>query len=353
MLKQTVADIKKQKRLLLSLPLIVLPFLGGYGLKTYHHQASQPAIATLFEASASNGLETSRNLSRAGIDEVDNTLSQTQHLEQLHNIAIAVSKQFPEPGTGIPSMEGLQELLATQEGHCGHFVYLFARQMQELGYPYTIYGITSNINWAHALIEVTVENEPFLFDPSNGIYYPYALTDLIANPELVNQKVGTVSELYEPYTLPEFFGDFNRYYAFNNTNSYEHNVMADATIVSASPSIEDKGPEKAIDDASASYYVSVDDQPASIEIDLAKKEKIYRVSFSWLNVEDYATDITVKSVVEGKATTILAAENQTPGGSITNIMLEKPVEVEKLIFSFSNYQGNNKLSIRDLQAFRY
>lgn len=353
MLKQTIVDIKKQKHLLLSLPLIAVPFLGGYGLKTYHAQQSPPAIGALFQASASSGLETSRNISNLGAADVDNTLTQEQHLEKLHNIAISVSKQFPEPGVGIPHLEGLEKLLESQEGHCGHFVYLFARQLQELGYPYTIYGITSNISWGHALIEVTVEDEPFLFDPSNGIYYPYSLTELIANPELTQQKVGTVSDIYKPYALPEFFGDINRYYAFNDTNSYEHNVMADATIVSASPSGEDRGPEKAIDDAIVTHYESVDDQPASIEVDLAQKEQIYRVSFAWLSVEDYATDITVESVVDGQATTVLTAENQTPGGSITNLMLKKPVEAEKLIFSFSNYQGNNKLSIRDLRAFRY
>ncbi|MEL6815927.1 MAG: discoidin domain-containing protein [Cyanobacteria bacterium J06598_3] len=353
MLKQTIVDLKKQKHLLLSLPLVAVPFLGGYGLKTYHAQHSQPAIGALFQASAINGLAKSRNLSAPNGEGIDNALTPQQQLQQLHSVSISVSQQFPEPGEGIPHMEGLQKLLESQEGHCGHFVYLFARQLQELGYPYTIYGITSNTSWSHALIEVTVEDEPFLFDPSNGIYYPHSLTDLIGNPDLTKQMVGIVSENYKPYALPAFFGDINRYYAFQNTNSYEHNVIGDATLVSASPAAKDKGPEKAIDDATATYYVSADQQPASIEIDLAQKEQIYRVSAAWLSVEDYATDITLQSVVDGKTTTVLDAKNQTPGGSITNIMLKKPVEAEKLIFTFSNYQGNNKLSLRDLKAFRY
>lgn len=303
----------------------------------------------------SNTLSSSSRQTNTNAVQLPEAQGLNEELADLHQLAQATSRLYARAGTGVDTSEGLESLLKSQEGHCGHFVYMFGRRLTHLGYPFRIYGTRTSVELGHALVEVNVRNKWYLFDPSNGVYYPHSYHDMLGSPARVEDRVGDVSELYSAYSRPSFFANITRYYSFTDLDRYETDVALKAELCSSSEFYPNHGPENALDgDATDDYVAAVENSfPNTFAIKLRRQEKIYRISITWFDGQNYASDFEIHAVIDGRYEEVFVEKHYTTGRIKDQIILDEPITTDAVKLVVHGAKGQKRLLLRQFQLFRY
>ncbi len=105
-----------------------------------------------------------------------------------------------------PSFLDEESILELGYGQCGNYVALLSPRLTKLG----ITGRTIS-NWAtsgnaHAVIEATWNNNRLVLDPTLGVIYPHSYLDLLQNPQLANDMLGSIPPELSSYGGSDFYG---------------------------------------------------------------------------------------------------------------------------------------------------
>jgi len=149
------------------------------------------------------------------------------HYKDLEQINVEVSKSI-EYGKSFDYEHELQKghnlynilLDNFKRGHCGDFAYLFTSFLDgKLNYK--IFDIRASTGAIHSVVEVEVDSDKYVFDPTLGISYGYSFKELIDNP--YKSETGYNDDRFMLYQGSKFFGNIISYDEYTSNISREMN----------------------------------------------------------------------------------------------------------------------------------
>ncbi len=118
----------------------------------------------------------------------------------------------------------INDALASGIGHCGDYSFLLSYMLREKGYDASMVGIKSIYMLApHAVVECNIEENKYVFDPTDGVYYENSIEELINDPKLSNNHILQVdeNECIDTYVCEDFWRGvqiLEKYYCFITTD---------------------------------------------------------------------------------------------------------------------------------------
>lgn len=212
-------------------------------------------------------------------------------LEKLNEINLNVNKLISY-GTG-PLIEERnpteKEILEYGEGHCGEYSYLFSKYISRLGFHSNVVDIHRYNQLDHSVVEVSVINNKYVFDPTLGLYYKASVNDLINNDKIDISKVRigepTAKEL-NIYEGDSFFKGIETYNEYSDIRDYyEINKMTDISFSSKTNISSELPFEK--------NEVVNNDQEKILEINFEKEISFYRTKLYFSDMMDDVKKIKI------------------------------------------------------------
>jgi hypothetical protein len=278
-------------------------------------------------------------------------------LDELIKYNEKLSTLYKDTGPGM--MGGkynleFDELINYPNGSCSQQGYLLARKAKELGFKSQQIGLFAKTGANDVMVNVSDGINQFLFVSSAGAYYKNSLWQIFENIELANEFFANKTEKENVlaarnlYLSPSFFETIDSIKIYH-LNNYETNLLKLSRKSSSKNLFEYPYNEKHLLDYQNKYYTAGKNnkENQSIEYIFDNSIIIYRFYFQWYSNNDYAKKIKIK--INDKQT--LKFENSSNGLETEIVLPESIKEVKKIEFIFSDFNGQNRLLLKQLGAY--
>lgn len=259
-------------------------------------------------------------------------------------------------GVGLPGSESAQELLAYGEGHCGDYSYLMIRELRKQGYIARIVGVRSSYkNAAHSRVEVRINGKWYLFDPTNNVYFPNSTLELVDNPSLVRNMVGT-PKVRTAYNDIEFFNNPQYIECIYDTDSRDKNLVIGSTITSNTSFTSGYGLDKLADNSDITFAASQTYSfPQSFTIDFSQPKDIYRIKIKWYLPEISGKSFLIEYLDENNQYQELIRENDyvdKENDGVYEHVFRNDIHTSKIRFTLIESYGQSRILIREFKIFQ-
>lgn len=270
-------------------------------------------------------------------------------LFKLHNIVLETSDMYSQIGPGANTY---QEMLTSSMGNCREQAYVFARKVLQEGYIPKVIGLFSVDDANHLLVDVKVGDSWYLFDPANGVYYKHSVYEILKNPALSGDIVGTPKEISKFYTMQAFFKGVQKINVYNNLDYIEKDI---ASLKMGTRVIERSefynypyGVEASLDGETKSNYTAAleNSLPNYFEIDFGSVKEFYRVVIEWYSYNDYASDFEIFYEQSGTFVSLVHEVNYVEDDKIYQYVLKEPIKTQRVRVVVNNTNGQKRLLMR-------
>lgn len=258
-------------------------------------------------------------------------------------------------GPGLPGGESAQELLAYGEGNCGDYTYLMMRELRKKGYTCRIVGMISFYkNAVHSRIEVKINGKWYTFDPTFNIYYPNSTQEIIDNPDLFYDMVGTPSP-QSAYNEIEFFRVPKYLEYIYNCDARDKNIVIGSNITSNTTFVSGYGLDKLADNNDITFAASQTfDLPQSFTINLSQPTDFYRMKINWYLPSISGKSFTIEYLDNNnqyqelvKETNYVDPENE----GVYEKVLSQSITTTKIRFTLLDAYTQSRIVIREFKLF--
>lgn len=278
-------------------------------------------------------------------------------LEELIKYNEKLATLYKETGPGmIGGKYNLEfdKLINFSNGSCTQQAYLLARKAKQLGFYAQQIGLFA-INGANDVM-VTIKNKNihYLFVPSTGAYFKNSLWEILEYPSLATNYIASeasnshVLNARSLFLSNSFFSTLEKI-EFNQLNKYETNILRLAELSGSQNLYPEPYNEKHLLDNQNKYYTAGKENKKlqSVTYNFLQKVQIYRFYFQWYSTQDYAKRIRIR--INDKQT--LEYENSENILETEIVLPESIKEVQKIEFIFSDFNGQNRLLLKQLGAY--
>lgn len=261
-------------------------------------------------------------------------------INKIHNIL--------KNGEGYPDDLFIDELEKRREGHCGHFSLFFFRELIMHDYSVEIINITTFDNRIHNVVQVKLKSSDryIVVDPTSKIIYKNSIGELIANPSLSNNKIGN-SE-YEVYTSESFwknikFIKFDTFIEMQPINKFRNIILNKEMFYES-----EIATSKIIDEDLNTYISQIEEKSknAEIKFDFYKMTRLSSILIYPYDILHYPKKI--KLICDDKL--IYDNEIELKRGLIVVNFFGNDY-CQQLDFIFSDFQGQDRLLLRDIYIY--
>lgn len=270
-------------------------------------------------------------------------------VEDMQNKAEYISTYYIY-GKGESLSDGLQSVIDDGKGNCSHTAYTIARYARESGVEARLVSLVAKTA-NHVVCEVNVDGGWMTVDASNGVFYPHSVYELLKEPSLLSDMIGTANEFSKVYTLKSFW---------SNIYSVKVNRFSDilkpikATVYQSSNDFMPENGANIVTDYSddrkyAACYAG--EQTSWITLDLGNVRPVDLVAIDWYNADNYAGVCQIDGSENGEDYFSLRNTWNKTDVSTTNEMNIKPTETRYIRFTFSDFKGQPRLLIRNIKVF--
>lgn len=245
----------------------------------------------------------------------------------------------------------MDELLSSKQANCSQQSYLFAKLAMEKG------GIARRVGlWAvgganDVMVEIKRDERWRLFVPSTGVYYPFSLGEILSNPMLANDFVGTPLNGGELYVNKEFFSTIYRIDLYHNLNNVEYNYLQDALLKGEGFLLAPNDVMALKSTAQNAYVAGREKQDQKITLKFDELVKLYRLWFEWYSTDNYPQKIVIELFKEKEIEKIEVNTNDFKYGKYSDIPLGLQSNVKMVIMTFKDFAGQNRLLLKDLGVY--
>ena len=273
-------------------------------------------------------------------------------------IAAAINNRIQKSiiyGTGLPGGESAQELLAYGEGHCGDYSYLMLRELKKQGYTARIVGVRSAYkNAAHSRVEVKINGKWYTFDPTYGIYYPNSIQEILDNPDLIYDMVGTPS-VHSAYNRIEFFR-VPQYMSYNwDIDDRDKNIVIGSTITSNTDFTSGNELDKLADNNDITYAAALTyNLPQSFIVDFSQPEDFYRIKINWYLPEISGKSFLIEYLDENQQYKALVRETDyidPENEGVYEKVFSQSIKTNKVRFTLLANYGQSRMLIKEFKLF--
>ena len=229
-----------------------------------------------------------------GLTSVENECQEILEL----NLATYCSFEYGDNG-GLVYLEDVKE---SGIAACGNFSRQLAYDLRRKGYDCDLVGVRSwYMDAIHVMVEVTIPGKTYLLDPSNGLYYPNRLEELIEDPALSKQRVvqhdGVIMAVY---ACEEFFDGVYHIEREDGVMDCLERLTDQDISVKIEGDIVEGNDEKNLFDDDTSTFLQTDycDGEQTMEIALTEKTPI-----GYMGILAYSAE-EVKNILGGGKTSI-------------------------------------------------
>ncbi|WP_458411721.1 hypothetical protein ACNQFZ_12730 [Schinkia sp. CFF1] len=281
---------------------------------------------------------------------------QTQ-LASLIKLNLEVHNSF-DYGQGLPGYPTLEETIQYGNGHCGLYATYFAEKASKIGFHPIVVDLTSAINnenkLFHSVVELKIGEKDYTFDPTLGVYYKHNVTELFMSPLLAEKKVGkSINDNVKVYGTPMFWGNITNVKVYHDLDYYQSDYLQTqkfevSTKSSFFNSPNDLGASfdgKAYDNYTASKEGEL---PVVFTIKFKSPVDVNRIYFAWYDLENYPTDFTV---YDENGNPLIKKTNYKNNIGHFNEWLPESSKTDSLTFSFTKFEGQQRLLLRKLSVY--
>ena len=248
-----------------------------------------------------------------------------------------------------PQIEGRaateDEILASGEGHCGMFAYLFVKELSRHGYyGATTYGITSlfigESTANHTVVEVETTEGPYVFDPTHGIYYTTDMDTLLScgNAEMYAEGQPSMESYY---LTSRFFAETSSLTVYIDArDESDLNLLqwCDGNVAS-SIAIQPTATQDVV------YDENLEENSISCTFD--EKVEFYRIRIGFMEELQAPLDLTCYTVDESGEKALLHGRLIQDTYEL-NYQLDDPVTISKIIIEIAGEASLPEIAFWDI-----
>lgn len=275
------------------------------------------------------------------------------------DIVYSINKKVHESikyGGGLEGGPSAKQVLAYGEGHCGDFTYLMLRELRKIGIKARIVGVRSAYKDAgHSVVEVQINGNWYIFDPTLNVYYLNDIQELIDKPDLVENMYGTPS-LLTVYTTKDFFANAIRIIYEYSTDYRDTNISSIAAIVSETDFVTGYELEKMVDNDKKTFAAASSfSLPQSFTLNFESIQEFGRVKIEWYSNTIYGQDFVIEyfELSNNKFKKIVEETNYVDSNNdgIYEHILQESIKTNKVRFTLVNSYEQSRLLIREFMLF--
>lgn len=279
----------------------------------------------------------------------------TQMDSEISDIQKTVNKVSNSFQYGIGSMdtEFNDEIIKYGEGHCGHYSWVLLREFLKQGYSGEIISITTYNHRNHAMVEIErkTDYKKILVDATTNLVYDYSVEDILKNPLLSKQRHGRSKS--PTYSNLAFWGTIKtiRYLPYIGYKTLDNiqNIKVD------NPNIFYKKPNGLYASFDKKYNTYTATKMSSsikvnFEILFKKQNRLSSIVIEPYDINTYPSKLLLKCMDNNQIiyNNFLKIKRSL---LIVNIVEPKKQYCKKLKFEFSDFQGQDRLLIRDIYFY--
>jgi len=269
---------------------------------------------------------------------------------KLKEIVNSVHNSF-KYGVGTMKAEFNDEIVKYGEGHCGHYSWMLLREFIKKGYEGEIVSIITYNHRNHAMVEIERKSDKkkILVDATTNLVYSYGVEDILKKPSLSQDRIGQSTS--PSYSDIDFWNSVKilRYYpyiGYLTVNNIKSITTKEAKVFYPKPN----GIESAFDNKYNTYTATKMNQADNIvfSVDFKKENRL-----SSIVIEPYSNGIYPSKIKLYCNNKIIVNKTIKPKRGMLIINLVEPEQqyCKKLKFNFSDFQGQNRLLIRDIYFY--
>ena len=184
----------------------------------------------------------------------------------------------------------LEDVLELGEAACGYYARKLLYDLKVEGYNCRIVGTKSYYrNAHHAMVEVEVGEDIYLFDPTNGAYYLNSLEELMANPKLSNEIIIMhTNDVLDSYTCNDFFDGIYYVETIDGLPDYLRRLNDNISEIQIEGEVVGDNDESRMIDEDISTFLQLqaNEDEKYIELHLDKEVSIGEIGMLWYSAEE-------------------------------------------------------------------
>lgn len=278
-----------------------------------------------------------------------NAFDSNRELDLFKNITKEIHNSI---NYGVGSKEAFfnDEIVEYGEGHCGHLSLMLARKLISLDYSFEIITIATYNRRDHSMVQVKSRNNDnnyFLLDPTTNLVYMHSVEDILKNPEL--SKNVLEKGVHESYSNIDFWSSVRQlqYIPYLGIGPLKNikEIKTDEELFFSKPN-----DVSAIFDYSYNSYGATktsSSKTVDINITFESQNRLSSIVIFPYSNEDYPKKVELKC--DNK--TIYKNDYIELKRSMIVINLQGDDNCQQLDFNFGNFQGQDRLLLRDIYIY--
>jgi len=281
------------------------------------------------------------NLNLLAISEADELAKMKKFVVKVHNLI--------SPGLGNNSCVFNDEIIKYVQGHCGHFSKILVRELLKQGYESEIVSIETYNKRNHAMVQVQLKNGKYiLLDALSNVVYKYSIEEILLNTKLSQDKYFQKRKI-QSYSNLSFFNSIHKLQFIPYVGTF---ILKNISNVYVDDKLFFKIPNdvNSLFDYKYNSYAATRtnvSEKINVQVKFSKQNRLSSVVIFPYSNEDYPKKVELK--YDGEI--FYKNDFIKLKRSLIVINLEGNDYCQQLDFNFSDFQGQDRLLLRDIYIY--